>query len=91
MLPRGGIEASYSDIAALSSQCHFSDCTHTNEPGCAVLEALETGGVDAEHYENFLKLRRESEYYQMSYAEKRKKDKDFGRLKESVKKALEGE
>ena len=85
----GGIDASYSDIIALSSQCHFRDCTHTNEPGCAVLRALESGRVEAEHYENFLKLRSESEYYQMSSAEKRKKDKDFGRFIKSAKKDLE--
>lgn len=85
----GGIDASYSDIIALSSQCHFRDCTHTNEPGCAVLKALETGEIDAEHHENFIKLRSESEYYQMSSAEKRKKDKDFGRFIKSAKKDLE--
>jgi len=85
----GGIDASYSDIVALSSQCHFRDCTHTNEPGCAVLKALETGEIAAEHYENFIKLKSESEYYQMSSAEKRKKDKDFGRFIKSAKKDLE--
>src|SRR3990170_6008303 len=82
----GGIDASYSDIVARAGHCHFRDCTHTSEPGCAVLQALELGEIDAEHYENFLKLRRESEYYQLSYAEKRKKDKDFGRFIKSVKK-----
>jgi ribosome biogenesis GTPase / thiamine phosphate phosphatase len=86
----GGIDASYADIVALSPQCHFRDCTHTNEPGCAVLKALKTGEIDAEHYESFLKLRNESEYYQMSPAEKRKKDKDFGRFIKSAKKDLEG-
>jgi len=85
----GGIDASYSDIVALSSQCHFRDCTHTNEPGCAVLKALETGEIAAGHYENFVKLKSESEYYQMSAAEKRKKDKDFGRFIKSAKKDLE--
>ena len=85
----GGIDASYSDIVARAGHCHFRDCTHTSEPGCAVLQALELGEIDAEHYENFLKLRRESEYYQLSYAEKRKKDKDFGRFIKSVKKDLE--
>ena len=85
----GGIEASYADISARAGHCHFRDCTHTNEPGCAVLQALESGEIDTEHYENFLKLRKESEYYQMSYAEKRKKDKDFGRFIKSVKKDLE--
>jgi ribosome biogenesis GTPase / thiamine phosphate phosphatase len=85
----GGIEASYADITARAGHCHFRDCTHTNEPGCAVLQALESGEMDAEHYGNFLKLKRESEYHQLSYAEKRKKDKDFGRLIKSVKKDLE--
>lgn len=85
----GGIDASYSDIVALSSQCHFRDCTHTNEPGCAVLKALETGAIDAEHYENFIKLRSESEYNQMSSAEKRKKDRAFGKFIKSAKKDLE--
>jgi ribosome biogenesis GTPase len=85
----GAIDASYADIVALAARCRFRDCTHTSEPGCAVLEALETGGIEAEHYEHFLKLRRESEYYRMSYAEKRKKDQDFGRFKKSVTKDLE--
>lgn len=87
----GGIEASYSDIIALSSQCHFRDCTHTNEPGCAVLKAIESGEIDAAHYSNFLKLRSESEHYQASYAERRKKDREFGRYIKSAKKDLEGE
>lgn len=84
----GGMEASYADIIACAGHCRFRDCTHTNEPGCAVQQALESGEIDAEHYENFLKLRRESEYFQLSYAEKRKKDKDFGRFIKSVKKDL---
>lgn len=84
----GGIEASYSDIVALSSQCHFRDCTHTNEPGCAVLKAIESGVIDSDHYDNFLKLRSESEHYQASYVERRKKDKEFGRYIKSAKKDL---
>lgn len=87
----GGIEASYSDIVALSSQCHFRDCTHTSEPGCAVLQAIASGMIDADHYDNFLKLRSESEHYQASYAERRKKDREFGRFLKSAKKDLKGE
>jgi ribosome biogenesis GTPase len=85
LVAEGAIDASYGDIMALSSQCRFGDCTHTNEPGCAVLRGLEIGGIDAEHYANFLKLRSESEHHQMSYAEKRKRDKDFGGSKRSGK------
>jgi len=52
------------------------------------LQALEAGEIQAEHYENFLKLRKESEFYELSYAERRNRDKDFGRLIKSVKKDL---
>lgn len=85
----GGIDESYSEIVALSAQCRFSNCKHTSEPGCAVLKALVSGAIDAQHYENFRKLRNESEYNQMSHAEKRKKDKDFGKFLKSAKKVLE--
>jgi ribosome biogenesis GTPase len=84
-----GIEASFPDVMALASQCHFRDCTHVNEPGCAVLDALGDGRISADHYENFVKLRKESAYYQMSHAERRKRDKDFGRFMKSAKKDLE--
>ncbi len=86
----GGIGGSYSDIAALSSSCRYRDCSHTGEPGCAVLEAVRSGAISQEHFENYLKLRKESEFHQMSYVEKRKKDRDFGRYIKAVKKGLKG-
>jgi len=78
----------FADIATLAAVCRYRDCSHTGEPGCAVLEAMQSGALKKKHYENFLKLRKESEFYQMSYAEKRKKDRDFGRYIKSVKKDL---
>jgi ribosome biogenesis GTPase len=86
-----GIDANYSDIVALASQCRFRDCAHSNEPGCAVLNALGRSEIDDEHYENFIKLRRESEHYLLSYVEKRKKDRKFGRFIKSAKKKLQDE
>jgi len=86
-----GIGDSFSDIMTLASQCRFRDCTHTSEPHCAVLEAVESGEISREHYENYIKLREESEFYQMSYAEKRKKDRDFGKYIKSAKKSLSAE
>lgn len=83
-----GIEGSFSDIVSLASQCRFRDCSHTNEPGCAVIAALQSGAISNEHYDNYRKIRDESEFYQLSYAEKRKKDKDFGKFIKSVKKDL---
>jgi ribosome biogenesis GTPase len=81
-----GIGKTYSDITALASGCRYRNCTHTGEPGCAVLEAMRAGAISQECYENYVKLRQESEFYDLSYAEKRKKDRDFGRFLKSAKK-----
>lgn len=51
--------ASFADIEALAMQCRFGDCTHGNEPGCAVRAALETGALDGDHWRNYQKLRDE--------------------------------
>ncbi len=83
-----GIASSHSDITALAPCCRYRDCSHTSEPGCAVLEAVQSGEISQEHFENYLKLREESEFYEMSYAEKRKKDRDFGRYIKSANKDL---
>ena len=74
------LESSYSDLTALAAGCRYRDCTHLDEPGCAVLAAVASGDLSREHFENYQKLREESEFYQLSYAEKRKKDRDFGQV-----------
>lgn len=84
-----GIGGSFSDIIGFASDCRYRNCSHTGEPGCAVLEAVNSGALSQEHYDNYLKLRDESEFYQMSSVEKRKKDRDFGRYIKSAKKDLE--
>jgi ribosome biogenesis GTPase len=83
-----GITGGFSVINTLASRCRYRDCTHRGEPGCAVLNALRTGEIDQAHYENYVKLKGESEFNQMSYAEKRKKDRDFGKYIKSAKKDL---
>lgn len=83
-----GIGSSYSDITSFSSRCRYRDCSHTVESGCAVLEAVHSAQISQEHFDNYLKLREESEFYQMSSAEKRKKDRDFGKYIKSAKKEL---
>ncbi len=79
-----GIEKTFDEISVLSKNCKFSDCTHTVENGCAILEALDNGEIDEQRYSNFLKLKKESEYNERSYFEKRKKDKEFGKMVKSV-------
>ncbi len=84
------IEGSFSDITDLASGCRFSDCKHSNEPGCAVREAVGSGTISQVHYDHYLKLREESSFNQMSYLDKRKKDRTFGKFIKSVKKTLNG-
>ncbi len=60
--------------------------THTGEGGCSVLSALQNGDLSEARYQSYLKLLKESEHYQMSYVEKRKKDKKFGQFIKSVMK-----
>ena len=74
------IDESFSDIHELSVSCRFKDCTHTMEVGCAILRAIENGELDEVRYRSYLKLMKESEFHQMSYGERRKKDKQFGRM-----------
>ncbi len=87
----GGIKAGYADIQALASQCRFADCTHTREPGCAVRDAVAGGRIGADHYENFVKLGKESEFSHLSRGERRKRDKAFGRFIKSAKKDLDSD
>jgi ribosome biogenesis GTPase len=81
-----GIEESFSDIYELSKGCRFTNCTHISEIGCSVLMALESGKLNEGRYRSYLKLVKESEYHQMSYVEKRTKDRKFGQFIKSVTK-----
>jgi len=83
-----GMGDGFADIYALASKCKYGDCSHSIEQGCAVLSAIEEGSLQRTHYRNFIKLRSESEFHDLSNLEKRKKDKAFGRYIKSVKKDL---
>ncbi|MCJ7680104.1 MAG: ribosome small subunit-dependent GTPase A [Candidatus Aminicenantes bacterium] len=79
-----GITSTFPEIAALIPSCRFTDCTHTGEEGCAVIAAVNEGRLDPDRYRSFLKLRKESAFNEMSYLERRKRDKAFGRMCKSV-------
>ncbi len=81
-----GLDETFEEISVLSEQCQFNDCTHLNEKGCAVLRALENEQIAESRYRNFIKMTRESIYSEMSYMEKRKKDKQFGKFCKTVMK-----
>lgn len=81
-----GLEITFDTIVSLSKKCRFIDCTHTSEPGCSVLEALEKGEIDSLSYENYRKMEREKSHFEATIAEKRKKDKEFGKIIRNYKK-----
>lgn len=81
-----GLETTFEKFFSLTQNCRFKDCTHTNEIGCAVLEAVEKGELDKSSYENFLKLEREKSHFESSVVERRKKEKDFGKMVKNYKK-----
>jgi ribosome biogenesis GTPase len=81
-----GIESVFDEIIALSKNCKYGNCTHTHEPGCAVLNAVKANELDENQYLNFVKLKKEAEYYDITELEKRKKDHQFGKF---IKKALQ--
>ena len=81
-----GIDETFSEISELSQNCKFSNCSHINEKGCAILIAIEEGKLSEQRYKNYIKMKNESAFNEMSYYEKRKKDKDFGKLIKSTEK-----
>lgn len=83
-----GLETTFDKIISLSAHCRFKDCTHTNEIGCSVLNALKNGEIDKNGYENYLKLEREKAHFESSVAEKRDKDKAFGKMLKNYKKDI---
>ena len=79
-----GVEQTFSDIQALVEQCRFGDCQHTNEPGCAVVNALNGGSIDTRRLNNYIKLMREQERNSASLAQQRSKDKQFTKFCRNV-------
>ena len=82
------IDDSFSDIHELSQNCRFNDCTHSVEVGCAILLAVQNKELNEERYQSYMKLMKESKFHQMSYVERRKKDKQFGKMIKTAMKQI---
>jgi len=57
----GDLNAAFEDIDALAAECRFNDCAHAQEPGCAVLAAVDTGTLALDRLRSWRKLQRELE------------------------------
>lgn len=81
-----GLETTFESILDYAQNCQFKDCTHTHEKNCAILEAVENGEIDENSYSNFLKMEKEKFHFESDEIERKKKDKDFGKMIKTVKK-----
>jgi ribosome biogenesis GTPase len=55
------LKQSFDEIEQMALQCKFSNCGHTNEPGCVIQKSLKNGDVQREVYERYLVLKNESQ------------------------------
>lgn len=78
-------EEQFPVIARYAEDCRFADCSHTGEEGCNVIAALERGELEATVYDNFLKLMKEQERFQVSKAEQNRQGKQFGKMVKEAK------
>ncbi len=74
----------FAEVAALAEQCRFSDCSHDSEPGCAVLAAIDDGALDPGRLRRYRKLSAEDRRNTETLAERRARDKDFGKMVKTV-------
>ena len=82
---REGIDALFDDIAELVASCHFADCSHDTEPGCAIQAAIADDKLDPARLERWQKLR-----HSETIAEARKREKTFGKMIREVDRSMKG-
>lgn len=83
-----GVNVGFEEFTVLSSHCRYANCSHEHEPGCAVRAAVERGELSEDRYSSYIKLKKESEFHEMSYLVKRKKDKASGKFIKTAKKQI---
>lgn len=84
-----GLLKTFSDIEELGKTCKFNNCTHSNEPGCAILNSIENGELSKERWESYKKIVLEASYNEdkESYLlEKEKKFKEISKMSKNIKK-----
>ena len=84
-----GLSAAFEDIEKLAAQCRFKDCTHRNEPSCAVRAAVESGELTQERLASYEKLKAENAYLEDSegyLASKEEKFKAIARFNKANRK-----
>ena len=71
-----GLTASFADVEQYLGRCRFSDCSHTQEPGCAVKAAIAAGAMDPARWERYRKLRTEAQSHEEALRRKKEWSKN---------------
>jgi len=79
-----GLDDVFAEISALAESCRFGDCQHAGEPGCRVQAAIDAGEIDPARFERWRKLSREEAFNNTSIAQRRLRDKAFGRMCKTI-------
>ena len=77
-----GLSQTFEDLENLARGCRFGDCSHQDEPGCAVLQAVAAGDLDPARLAAFSKLQREARYFETRHQEhlRRAEGRRFGKM-----------
>ena len=80
----GALDDVFAEVAALAADCRFADCSHDVEPGCAVQSAVANGQLDPERLRRYRKLQSEDRRNSETLAERRARDRQFGKMYRTV-------
>jgi ribosome biogenesis GTPase len=80
------LEATFADVEALLGQCRFRSCGHSDEPGCAVQDAIASGELPAGRWSSYLKLQREAAFHRgrQDTRARREESRRLGKMYRSV-------
>jgi ribosome biogenesis GTPase len=78
-----GLGETFSDIEELFTDCRFSDCTHHNEPGCAIMAAIADGSLEHTRWKNYIQLKGEARFTEDRSAYLREKREFFKKIEKS--------
>ena len=81
-----GIADLFADLAALAEQCHFRDCKHDTEPGCAILAEVEANDLDQTRLARWKKLVAEEQFNSASLADRKSNDKSLHKTIRGIQK-----
>ena len=76
----------FTEIEELFSECKFNDCTHSSEPGCAVLAALEDGSLMESRWDDYLQQKIEADFVESKAVYLRNKESRFREITKQLRK-----